>query len=319
MNNKLYFNEKLVIKEIRGKKRKKIFILEDGTVIEVAKNKFNIVCSICGKIGNAISIYSGRMNKKYVCYRCNQNKIWIGRHHTKESKLKQSAKMKGRYSGKNNPMFGKHLKDLMTPEKYKNWKNNIGIANSGENNGFYGKHHTEDAINLIKLKNKLYNKKLTDDQKKKRSIKLSHSQNILYKNNPTKYIEDRRKAAHASLYSQRRFKRNNIELKVKNWLDKNTKYNFESTILGYHQFDFGNKDLKVLIEVNGDYWHGNPKYFNKEGTLGKRKLNQMQLNKMSKDLEKIKFAKNHNFKLIVIWEDDINNHDFSILEELRDA
>lgn len=86
--------------------------------------------------------------------------------------------------------------------------------------------------------------------------------------------------------------------------------------VGIYQYDFIIHEKRILIEVNGDYWHGNPNSFNINGSDGKRKLNDIQLKKMEKDKLKLEFATKHNFKIIYIWEEEINNNNFSKLEIL---
>ena len=41
----------------------------------------------------------------------------------------------------------------------------------------------------------------------------------------------------------------------------------------------------LLIEVQGDYWHGNPDLFNDDGTDGKRMLNEIQIKKKEIDTD----------------------------------
>ena len=53
-----------------------------------------------------------------------------------------------------------------------------------------------------------------------------------------------------------------------------------SVILGYYQYDFGFKNNRILLEVQGDYWHGNPVLFNEDGSSNKRMLNEIQKNKI---------------------------------------
>ena len=84
-----------------------------------------------------------------------------------------------------------------------------------------------------------------------------------------------------------------------------------SVILDYKQFDFGSRKHRILLEVQGDYWHGNPKIYKKT------KLNQTQKNNMKRDKDKIKFAQKHGMKLYHIWESDIRSHNFSILEDIK--
>jgi hypothetical protein len=70
--------------------------------------------------------------------------------HKEESKIKMSKKRKGRFSGKNNPMYGVSLK--------------------GENHHFYGKFHSEET--KIKMSEKRKGKKpyiMTEESKRKMS------------------------------------------------------------------------------------------------------------------------------------------------------
>ena len=62
--------------------------------------------------------------------------------------------------------------------------------------------------------------------------------------------------------------------------------------------DFLLKNSKI-IEVNGDYWHANPKIYNLDD------LNIMQKNNTSRDIEKRIKYKELGFQLLEIWESDI--------------
>ena len=117
------------------------------------------------------------------------------------------------------------------------------------------------------------------------------------------------------------YKKSCPEIIVENWLiNHNIDYEYSpimgSKNTGIFQYDFIIKNKRILIEVNGDYWHGNPNLFNENGTDGKRKLNEIQINKKKKDILKQEFAKNHNFELIYIWETEVNNGDFSKLKKI---
>jgi G:T-mismatch repair DNA endonuclease (very short patch repair protein) len=69
-------------------------------------------------------------------------------------------------------------------------------------------------------------------------------------------------------------------------------------------FDFLIND-NFLIEVNGDYWHANPKLFKESDTFFFRDgvtANEIWL----KDHNKLKMAKKEGFKILTLWESDIN-------------
>lgn len=53
--------------------------------------------------------------------------------------------------------------------------------------------------------------------------------------------------------------------------------------------------------------------YNINGSDGKRKLNETQIQKMENDKLKLNFATEKNFRVIYIWEQEIKNGDFSKL------
>lgn len=57
----------------------------------------------------------------------------------------------------------------------------------------------------------------------------------------------------------------------------------------------------VIIEFQGDYWHGNPKKY------PNNKLNDYQLDRVRKDEILRKYCKDNSIKLIEIWENDYDN------------
>ena len=67
--------------------------------------------------------------------------------------------------------------------------------------------------------------------------------------------------------------------------------------------DFYLPNHNAIIEVFGDYWHGNPdKYGNQEG---KTPLNENQKRQQGKDKARINYLKKCGYKVFVVWENDI--------------
>lgn len=92
-----------------------------------------------------------------------------------------------------------------------------------------------------------------------------------------------------------------IEVLVASYLDflcVNYVYNKKiNTINATPDFLIGNK----IIEVNGDYWHGNPIIYKYED------LNDIQMRHVQRDIVKYRLYKKHNFDLLIIWEKDIRS------------
>lgn len=66
-------------------------------------------------------------------------------------------------------------------------------------------------------------------------------------------------------------------------------------------YDFYLPDYELLIEVDGDYYHCNPRKY------PKGPINKMQRKNIRNDIYKNALAKSWGFELIRIWEYDIVN------------
>ena len=305
MERIVYFENKRIVeiskKELptgygnRIQKNAKVYIFEDGSFIKATETKnknFKYICCECGceKFSTTKPEYS---NKPYICNTCRglNHNPFKGKKHSQEFKDKLSKERIGVYAGEKNPMYGKSWKDYTTQEVIEG--------------------HRQKQIDN-------YNN-LPIEEKQKRSENFSKLQKRLLEENPQKYREQRSKAGIITAKT-RAYQKTSIEIKVENWLkEHNINYEY-SCIMGHKdscfQYDFIIHGKRTLIEVNGDYWHGNPNKFNIDGNNGKRKLNEIQLRGIEKDKIKKQFAEEHNFEVIYIWEEEINNNDFSKLEIL---
>ena len=211
-----------------------------------------------------------------------------------------------------NPMYNPEVK-----RAHKKALNNpihveyMSKLHSGKNNPFYGKTHTKEVKKKIIKANKKYWNSMSEDKRNEISKLYSEIQKKMLNDNPKDYRRKRAKAARISHIKQFENKKMNKIEKIVYEYVKSIEPNVEySVILASYQFDFGIKDKKLLIEVDGDYWHGNPKLYNKDGSNGKRKLNEIQLEKIETDKEKTDWAESRGFKLLRIWEDEIKNGNF---------
>ena len=100
------------------------------------------------------------------------------------------------------------------------------------------------------------------------------------------------------------FKKTAIERKVDDFLKEmnvNYKYSF---ILNGRQYDFLLKDCNAVVEVHGDFWHGNPEFWGE----GKRQLRDHQIMKRLDDSIKKRIAKENGYEYFEFWEYDIHNN-----------
>lgn len=311
MINKIWKEEQKIIQfNIQGKNN--FAILENGILIQVTKlGEIRIECCICAN-QKKIRWRSSLQKKIYTCQSCNkkgEKNSFYGKQHSEETKCINSKKMKLKYVGKNNPFYGKQhseeTKQLIS-KKIKNWSLN-------NPNPFLSKSHSEKSKAKMSFALKKYHHQLSDLEKIILAEKLSKAQKKLFNENPERYIQNKSKAAKASVLSQLKFKMNRIEKEFYDLLKVNGIELTYSIILNFMQFDFGYKQSKILFEVHGDYWHGNPAYYNPQ------LLNKIQIKKMSRDAVKKQWAEKNGFKYIFFWESDIKNSKEKVIKEALDA
>jgi very-short-patch-repair endonuclease len=74
----------------------------------------------------------------------------------------------------------------------------------------------------------------------------------------------------------------------------------EEQIVGNYLVDFMFPEQRVVVEVDGDYWHANPDIY-------KRYLNNTQKRVVEKDEKEAAYCKDNEWLLLRFWETDINN------------
>jgi len=93
---------------------------------------------------------------------------------------------------------------------------------------------------------------------------------------------------------------NNIDCKIE--------YKISKKKSGYYSYDIIVGSDK-LIEVYGDYWHGNPKLYTEDNIILKGSSREMTVKEKRKfDSKKTRFAKSNGFKIMIVWENDIKNN-----------
>jgi very-short-patch-repair endonuclease len=121
---------------------------------------------------------------------------------------------------------------------------------------------------------------------------------------------DKMKNAALKQLEYHKFKKTYIEKKIENFLiSENIKHTY-SFILNQRQYDFYLPDSKLLIEADGDYWHGNPSIY--------ENLTERQLIKQKDDKIKDRIAIENGYKILRFWEFDINNNFDLIKNKIND-
>lgn len=113
-----------------------------------------------------------------------------------------------------------------------------------------------------------------------------------------------------------RIRKTKIEEKLDDFFSSeklNYKYSF---ILKDRQYDFLLKDYNIIIEADGDFWHGNPKFYD-DDDINKKNLYDYQKMKKIDDKVKNSIALSNGYQILRFWEDDINNNFDNVKEIIK--
>jgi G:T-mismatch repair DNA endonuclease (very short patch repair protein) len=322
MTNEIYIRGKRILEFTTikiGRIYNRQFTLDGGVLIlnkDIKKSDIQYKCSDCGCFVNRTLSTYHLFDKIYYCKSCScrgERSGFYGKNHSDEFKHRLSAERKGVWNvGDKNPMRNpevrkKHLESMQSDAHRKTMSNMF----LGDKNPFYGKKHSETSRKQMSESQIKYVESIPEEERKEKSLRASNAQSKLLEDDPVTYKRNRAKAARKSHKSQfGNYKMNGIETTVYEYVKSikpNARY---SVMLASYQFDIGIKENRILIEVAGDYWHGNPKYFNEDGTDGKRRLNEIQKTKQHRDMEKTEWAISRGFTLIRIWECEVRDGTF---------
>lgn len=88
--------------------------------------------------------------------------------------------------------------------------------------------------------------------------------------------------------------------------------------IGRKSYDFALPG-RVLIEVQGDYWHANPTIYKADDQFPNAGNGMTAKEIWERDAEKKRHAESKGFKVIYLWESDIHDHDHQVNQEDQDA
>ena len=95
-------------------------------------------------------------------------------------------------------------------------------------------------------------------------------------------------------------------------------YSEDKNTLFFYDFKVNN----VLIEVQGRYWHADPRYYSSDQKINYPGRNKIDVKSASeiwqKDLNKKIFAEKFGYEVLYIWEDDINKYAQNVITLLKE-
>jgi len=267
------------------------------------------LCKKCRNKGNRNGMFGKHHTSK------SKNNISIknkGREKSKETKLKLHyallGKNKGKYDGKNNPMFNKKVYDI--------WVETYGKEEADKKQLIYKRKISEKTAGK---NNPMFNKKVYDIWVEKYGKEEADKKWVVYlkKLSDTSYFRTYNKQNNKnwSKISQKLFWEiySEINSQYKKIYFAELNHEFSCGIRSKN-FDFVIKDTKKVIEFNGDKWHANPKIYEEEDIpfdfIGISAKEIWENDKSKNDL-----AKQNGYDILIIWESDYRNNSNKELEK----
>lgn len=101
-----------------------------------------------------------------------------------------------------------------------------------------------------------------------------------------------------------------LNIKFGKALSANALYPKAEQPVGPYTVDFLFPDVKLIVEVDGDFWHANPSLY--------KTIIPMQKRTVDKDKREVTFCKNHGWTLLRFWETDINKDISSCIQKVQE-
>ena len=263
---------------------------------ELKLDRINCDCLYCGKKFETLQnkLDNGKKYCSRFCKDKHQKELYLkdgnpvyGKIHTDEWKFEQSIK----------------VKELWKKDDFKQ-KVKTGQENFFNENGFWC---GSDERSLKKRELTFLREYCVKNISEVKEIRTKADETCLKKYGKTSF--------ELLLSGRKKNRGTNIEVKIsKILIETDIKFETQYEInVGetFRIYDFYLPEFNLLIEADGDYWHGNPNKF----TI----LNEVQsINKIN-DIFKNELAKENGFSLIRFWETDIKkkNFKFNLMNKIK--
>ncbi len=241
---------------------------------------------------------------------------WIkGKHHTEEAKRKMSEANMGKEGfWKNKHRSEETKKKLRGVFVSEETRRKLSEANKGQVPWITGKHHTEKTNE----KNRLAHLGKVPRNKGKTNLEM-------YGLEKATKLTDLNRAQILKRYESGSFPRQTNTKPERQIKEELIKRGYKEGIDFIHQYKFMNKFMcdfcflkeRVIIEVDGDFWHINPKRY-PEGSV----LHKHQLKSIGRDKAKTAYIQkvdNDSWTLLRFWESDIKKDVVGCVDELEEV
>lgn len=108
-----------------------------------------------------------------------------------------------------------------------------------------------------------------------------------------------------------------FEILEKNSINFSIEFKVKCEKRYYYSYDILIEGEKKIIEINGDYWHCNPrKYAHDHIYLKGSSREKTAKDKWKEDEDKINFIRDKGYQVLVIWEMDLKNDKIMVEKEI---
>ncbi len=244
-----------------------------------------------------------------MCDKCNNEwNTQYSNYKRKNSKVDLCQACKNKY-GVCGMLGRKHSKE--TIDKFSS-------SRSGEHNSFHGKKHNNQQKEKWskKRQGKVWRGPIGDEERKHMSkLTKTYWDGLTEEAKVARLALCNWSAMHkASLSKGGRY--SGLHAKVKNIMLSVGLIDFISEEqIGSYVVDEVSYSRKIIVEINGDYWHANPIKYSQNDIISYPKGLLSAQEVWNKDAKKIDFLQLQGFNVLVIWENDVKNN--NIMHTLR--
>lgn len=213
-------------------------------------------------------------------------------------------------------LFSSKTKGVPKPEGFmtQEHKNKISKYMIGKPGRFTGCKHSEKVIEEIRSRIKGKKLHLGFKNSLETKDKMSKSQTLAFKNGKIHGMKGKKLSLETikKIFANRKI--NKLEQTVYNLLKQNN-INFIHQFYTHDKgkckiYDFKISNTNILLEIDGDYYHGHPRLLKHTWNIDEVREN---------DKIKDKLALDKGYNLIRIWESDIKKDPNIILDKLKEA
>lgn len=210
---------------------------------------------------------------------------------------------------------------------------NICRDKTGINNPFFGKTHSKETVDKIKEVTSIASKKMWQNKDYRKKIKdtttgLKRTPDFkkTQKKNADIQFQDPAQRKLRSEVMKRRWRdgsltpntrsTSNIEKDFFNEVKKISPYYIEKETIQVNGRTFTPDVLiggRIVLEFNGDFWHGNPRKYSENSVIADGILAK---EKWAKDKERVEFLEESGYQVYVVWEMDYRKNKQAVISKI---